>query len=151
VSFKLRLTEKPGYLHAVVTGQNTLENVMMYMKELREARIKGGFMRVLVENNLTGRRLETWDVYQIASEGSKSGVGNFAVIAFVDVNAHGELRKPSPTTGAFRSASSRLSQTPRPGSARRSADGRLCDRRGIPHPRRTARETALGEYDEAAH
>ena len=93
MSFKLTLTEKPGYVHAVVTGQNTLENVMMYMKELREACIAGGFTRVLVEENLTGRRLETWDVYQIASEGSKKGVGNFEVIAFVDVNAHGKLMK----------------------------------------------------------
>lgn len=93
MSFKLTLTEKPGYLHAVVTGQNTLENVVMYMKELREASIAGGFTRVLVEENLTGRRLETWDVYQIASQGSAGDVGIFEAIAFVDVNAHGELMK----------------------------------------------------------
>ena len=93
MSFQLSLTEKPGYLHAVVTGQNTLENVVMYLRELRAACETRGFARVLVEENLTGRRLETWDVYQIASEGSKTGSGNFEAIAFVDVNAHGELMK----------------------------------------------------------
>jgi hypothetical protein len=93
VSFQLTLTEKPGYLHAVVTGQNTLENVVLYLKELREACDTGGFTRVLIEENLTGRRLETWDVYQIASGGSTEGAGKFEALAFVDVNAHGELMK----------------------------------------------------------
>ena len=93
MNFELTLTEKPGYVHAVVTGQNTLENVVMYLKELRAACEARGFTRVLVEENLTGRRLETWDVYQIASEGSKTGSGKFEAIAFVDVNAHGELMK----------------------------------------------------------
>ena len=93
MSFQLTLTEKPGYLHAVVTGQNTLENVVLYLKELREACVARGVKHLLVEENLTGRRLETWDVYQIASEGSTKGAGAFEAVAFVDVNAHGQLMK----------------------------------------------------------
>ena len=93
MTFQLALTEKPGYLHAVVTGQNTLENVVMYLRELHRECADRGINRVLIEERLTGRRLETWDVYQIASEGSLRGAGNFASVAYVDVNAHGELMK----------------------------------------------------------
>jgi len=93
VTFKLTLTEKPGYLHAVVTGQNTLENVVMYLQELRNECTARGINRVLIEERLTGRRLETWDVYQIASEGALKGRGEFAAVAYVDVNASGELMK----------------------------------------------------------
>jgi len=89
----MTLTEKPGYLHAVVTGQNTLDNVVLYLKQLREECAVRGFIRVLAEENLTGRRLETWDVYQVASTGNLAGSGSLEAIAYVDVNAHGELMK----------------------------------------------------------
>jgi hypothetical protein len=89
----MTVTEKRGYLHAVVTGPNTLENVVLYLKELGRECTARGFTRVLIEENLTGRRLETWDVYQIASEGSMMGSGKFEAVAYVDVNAHGELMR----------------------------------------------------------
>ena len=93
MSFEMTLTEKPGYLHAVVTGQNTLENVMLYLQELHQECAARGINRVLIEERLTGRRLETWDVYQIAAEGSQKGAGKFEAVAYVDVNASGELMK----------------------------------------------------------
>ncbi len=93
MSFEMALTEKPGYLHAVVTGQNTLENVMMYLQELHQECAARGIHRVLIEERLTGRRLETWDVYQIAAEGSQRGAGKFDAVAYVDVHASGELMK----------------------------------------------------------
>lgn len=93
MTFQLTLTEKPGYLHAVVTGQNTLENVVMYLRELRRECAERGINCGLIEERLTGRRLETWDVYQVASEGSLRGAGTFASVAYVDVHAHGELMK----------------------------------------------------------
>jgi hypothetical protein len=89
----MTVTEKPGYLHVVVTGQNTLENVERYLKELNRECAARGFMRVLIEEKLTGRRLETWDVYQIASRGSIGGSGKFAALAYVDHNAHGDLMR----------------------------------------------------------
>lgn len=93
MSFEMTLTEKPGYLHAIVTGQNTLENVMMYLKELHQECEARSVNRVLIEERLSGRRLETWDVYQIAAEGSQRGAGRFDAVAYVDVNASGELMK----------------------------------------------------------
>ncbi len=93
MSYELTVTEKPGYLHVVVTGQNTLENVGLYLKELGRECAARGCTRVLIEENLIGRRLETWDVYQIASQGSMEGSGQFEAVAYVDVNARGELMK----------------------------------------------------------
>lgn len=93
MSYQLKITEKPNYLHAVVTGKNTSENVVGYLRELlRECEARRCF-NVLLEENLTGRRLETWDVYQIASEASAHASGVFRAIAYVDVNAAGELMK----------------------------------------------------------
>ncbi|MGH8251536.1 MAG: hypothetical protein ACREVI_12705 [Steroidobacteraceae bacterium] len=32
MAYQLTITEKPGYLHAVVTGANTMENVTGYLE-----------------------------------------------------------------------------------------------------------------------
>lgn len=102
MSFDMALAENPGYLHAVVTGKNTLENVMAYMKQLHETCVARGISRVLIEERLTGRRLETWDVYQIAAQGSAQGAGRFDAIAYVDVNASGELMNFAETVAVNR-------------------------------------------------
>jgi hypothetical protein len=93
MSYQLRIIEKPTYLHAIVTGKNTQENVAAYLKDLlRECEERQCF-NVLIEERLEGRRLETWDVYQIASDSSALARGFFRAIAYVDVNASGELMK----------------------------------------------------------
>jgi hypothetical protein len=93
MSYQLRIVEKPTYLHATVTGPNTLENVAGYLQEImRECEARQCF-NVLIEERLTGRRLETWDVYQIASDNSALARGVFRAIAYVDVNAGGDLMK----------------------------------------------------------
>lgn len=93
MSYQLKIIEKPTYLHAIVTGANTMENVVAYLKELvRECEARQCF-NILIEENLTGRRLETWDVYQVASDSSTLARGLFKSIAYVDVNSTGELMK----------------------------------------------------------
>jgi hypothetical protein len=111
MTYQLQITEKPTYLHAVVTGKNTLENVTGYLKELlRECEARQCF-NVLIEERLTGRRLETWDVYQIASDQSTLARGFFRSIAFVDVNASGELMKFAETVANNRGVPVRLFAT----------------------------------------
>ena len=93
MSYQLQIVEKPTYLHATVTGPNTLENVAGYLQDImRECEARQCF-NVLIEERLTGRRLETWDVYQIASDNSSLARGVFRAIAYVDVNAGGDLMK----------------------------------------------------------
>ncbi len=93
MGYQVAVAEKPGYLHVTVTGVNTLENVMLYMQDIQRECQQRGIKRVLIEEDLKGRRLETWDIYQIASSGSVSAPGTFDTVAYVDVNAHGELMK----------------------------------------------------------
>jgi hypothetical protein len=91
--YQLKIIEKPTYLHAIVTGSNTMENVVGYLQDLlRECEARQSF-NVLIEENLTGRRLETWDVYQVASDSSTQARGIFKSVAYVDVNAGGDLMK----------------------------------------------------------
>ena len=93
MSYQLQIVEKPTYLHVTVTGPNTLENVAGYLQDImRECEARQVF-NVLIEERLTGRRLETWDVYQIASDNSALARGVFRAIAYVDVNAGGDLMK----------------------------------------------------------
>jgi len=93
MAYQLEIVEKPNYVHAVVTGKNTMENVVGYLKDLlKECEARRCF-NVLIEERLEGRRLETWDVYQIASDNSALARGFFRNIAYVDVNAGGELMK----------------------------------------------------------
>lgn len=108
MTYQLTITEKPSYLHAVVTGKNTLENVAGYLKDLlRECEARQCF-NVLIEEKLEGRRLETWDVYQIASDNSTLARGFFRTVAYVDVNAGGELMKFAETVANNRGVPMRL-------------------------------------------
>ena len=51
--YQLTIVEKPTYLHAIVTGQNTMENVIGYLQDLlRECEARQRF-NVLIEENLT--------------------------------------------------------------------------------------------------
>ena len=93
MSYQLTIVEKPTYLHAIVTGSNTIENVTAYLQELHRECQSRQIFNVLIEENLTGRRLETWDVYQIAAEGSARTRGLLNAVAYVDINADGELMK----------------------------------------------------------
>jgi hypothetical protein len=111
MSYQLKIIEKPTYLHAVVTGPNTMENVLGYLKDLlRECESRQCY-NVLIEEQLTGRRLETWDVYQIASESSAQARGVFRNVAYVDVNASGDLMRFAETVANNRGVPMSLFKT----------------------------------------
>jgi hypothetical protein len=91
MTYELKIDQKPGYLHAVVTGTNSTENVMLYLEELLHHCSARGCSRVLIEERLEGPRLGPVEVCQIASEGSlRCGCTSLA-IAYVDVNARDDM------------------------------------------------------------
>jgi hypothetical protein len=91
--YTLTITPKPAFLHAVVTGENSVEHVMRYLDEIqRECRARNCF-RVLIEERLEGPRLDAKGVFQIASEGSRRVRVPFKAIAYVDANTKGDLMK----------------------------------------------------------
>ena len=102
MSYKLTITQKPGYLHAVVTGLNNKENVLRYLEELQRECAARGCPRVLIEERLEGPRLNTMGVFQIASDGTARAQGFFEAIAYVDVNAEGDLMQFAETVAINR-------------------------------------------------
>ncbi len=95
MSYELSIEPKPGYLHIIVTGQNTRDNVTRYMEEVvRECTLRQCF-RVLVEERLDGPRLGTLDVFEMVSSGSTHFLRTIQAMAYVDVNA------PSPEMMQF--------------------------------------------------
>ena len=91
MSFKLNFTQKPDYLHVVVTGRNTKNNVIRYLADVQRECMNRACMRVLVEERLDGPRLGTMDVFEIAAEGRNRVAGPLPLIAYVDVNAVGAM------------------------------------------------------------
>ena len=93
MTYTLSIEQKDSHLHAVVTGENTRNNVLHYMEEVLRECAALNCWYVLIEERLEGPRLGTMDVFEIASQrGRPLGTGMKAV-AYVDVNASGDLMK----------------------------------------------------------
>jgi hypothetical protein len=89
--FQLTLIEKPTYLHAIVEGDNTIENVKGYFEALvRECESRNCF-RLLIEERLKGPRLGPTEVYNVIAGGAERFRGRFEEIAYVDVEREGNL------------------------------------------------------------
>jgi hypothetical protein len=91
MTYTLTFDQKPTYLHAVITGINTRENVQGYMQQIVVECAVRGCSRVLIEERLEGPRLKALDVFDIASQDDRPEVGPLKVIAYVDVHAEGHL------------------------------------------------------------
>ena len=102
MSYTLTITQKPAYLHVTVTGMNSKENVARYLEEIQRECVVRGCFRVLIEERLEGPRLGMMDVFQIVTEGIGRARGNVHAIAYVDVNAEGDLMKFAETVAVNR-------------------------------------------------
>lgn len=93
MSYQLTVHQQPSYLHFIVTGENSRATVTGYMKDiLRECTTRQCF-RVLIEEQLEGPRLGTMEVFSIVAAGSERLVGVMKAMAYVDVNAEGDLMR----------------------------------------------------------
>ena len=102
MTYELRIVQKPTYLHAVVTGRNTKENVVRYLEEIHRECTKRGCFKVLIEERLEGPRLATMDVFDIVSRGSSLISGKLRAIAYIDANADGDLMNFAETVAVNR-------------------------------------------------
>lgn len=91
MNYRLAIESKSAYLHVIVTGVNSVENVRGYMTELIMECKSRSCWSVLIEERLEGKRLGTMDIFDTVSRGSSHVVGKFKAIAFVDINAEGGL------------------------------------------------------------
>lgn len=102
MGYHLTFELKDGYLHAKVTGANTKENVQQYLDEILHHCKTTQSTRLLIEEQLEGPRLNTAKVFEIAAEGSARALGFFQAIAFVDINASGDLMQFAETVAKYR-------------------------------------------------
>jgi hypothetical protein len=102
MTFKLTVNQKPTYLHVIVTGRNSRENVVRYLEEILHECTARSCFRVLIEERLDGPRLGALDVFQIVSEGSSKAGGILKAIAYVDVNAESNMMQFAETVAVNR-------------------------------------------------
>lgn len=111
MTYELTIDQKPTYLHAIVTGRNSREHVTRYLGAILQECMARRYCRVLIEERLEGPRLGTFDVFKIASEGSRRALGLFEAIAYVDVNAEGNLMQFAETVAVNRALPVRVFST----------------------------------------
>ncbi len=91
MTYEVVIHQRPTFLHAVVTGRNTRENVEGYLEELQHECVQRKCFRLLIEERLEGPRLPTMDVFEIATEASGRARATMSAVAYVDVHADSEL------------------------------------------------------------
>jgi hypothetical protein len=87
MTYQLAITEQPGYVHFVVTGENSRDTVTRYMEEVIRECMRRQCLRALIEERLKGPRLGTLEVFEMVVAGSERFLRTLKAIAYVDVNA----------------------------------------------------------------
>jgi hypothetical protein len=91
MTYQIKFRRKANYLHAIITGQNRFENIKGYLQQIILECKAANCSRLLIEERLEGPRLNTLEVFGIASEESGRVFGVLRAIAYVDINAEGDL------------------------------------------------------------
>lgn len=82
----MTIFQNPAYLHIIVTGQNSVENVLKYFEDIHRECTARNCFSVLVEERLDGPRLSTMNIFTVVQNASIRYRGFFKAIAYVDVN-----------------------------------------------------------------
>lgn len=100
--YQITMDQKSPYLHFTITGQITKENILDYMKRILRECTARRCSHALIEDRLEGPRLGTFDLFDIASEGSRAALGKLKAVAFVDRNAEDKQIKFAETVAVNR-------------------------------------------------
>ncbi len=85
MSYQLTTNPMPGYLHVIVTGKNTVQNVTSYLAEVGKLCEEQKYATVLIEENLEGSGLSMFDIFKVIKE-VKQIPGILRWIVYVDTN-----------------------------------------------------------------
>lgn len=80
------IIERSAYLHVVVTGKNTADNVRKYLFAVHQACLARQCTVVLIEENLHGPGLGIATIHDIVSQAAKNTQPVVTRIAYVDTN-----------------------------------------------------------------
>ena len=92
MKYNFNVVSKGDYLHVTVQGDNTPQNVKDYLSEVLNACLKYGCNKVIIEENLHGPSLGTFDIFGIVANASKDPVIAKLQIAYMDVNKEHDLQ-----------------------------------------------------------
>jgi hypothetical protein len=81
MSYKISFESKPNYLHVTVSGENTRQNVVACLADMRKGCEARDCFRVLIEERLEGPCLDSNDVFDIASQASIDALGIYGAVA----------------------------------------------------------------------
>jgi len=84
--YRLTVEWKNSYLHFKVEGQNTLQNVMGYIGEVFRECVKRSCNVILIEENLTGPGLDTFDIFEVIMKNYRKARHIRLRVAYIDLN-----------------------------------------------------------------
>ncbi len=84
MSYAIEFEKRAGYLYAQVTGTNSAAAVAGYLRDVLDECKGRDCYRVLIDERLTGPRLNVEDVFSIASDGAVNAMSVFHAVAYVD-------------------------------------------------------------------
>ena len=103
MSYVLDIIRKGHYLHTRVTGNNSPENVLGYLQEVTDRSREEDCPYLLIEEQLDGPRQDMAAVFEIASRANPMPDFAYLAVAYVDVNAKGDLMDFTETVAVNRS------------------------------------------------
>ena len=111
MTYHLTITQKPAYLHAIVTGEQSKANVVGFLRDvLRECSDRHSD-KVLIEERLEGPSLGLFEVFEIVFRGSIEAAGKLKAIGYVDVHADASLMNFVENVAVNRAMPLRIFQT----------------------------------------
>lgn len=92
MSYRATIEFRETYLHVNVIGNNTLENVLAYLNEVHAACLKYQCSNVMIEENLTGPALDTFEVFEVVMKNFNKALLIKLRLAYVDLNTEHDKR-----------------------------------------------------------
>src|SRR6185503_8510868 len=86
MTLRMTVDQRPGYLQVQVSGENSVETVRNYIREVRRACLEHACPTVLIEENLQGPGLGLGEMYEVIREESLDRSPSIRRIALVDIN-----------------------------------------------------------------
>jgi chromosome condensin MukBEF MukE localization factor len=105
--YRATIEDKPGYVHATVTGERTPENALRFLREVTEACARCGKEAALLEMRFTGASLDATSIFQVISERSPSGA-RLRRIAYVQATGDPQKARFAETVAVNRGVNVRL-------------------------------------------
>jgi len=86
MSYTIKFIQKKGYLVAMVTGENTPENILNYLAEVQKTCEKFKYCKVLIAEDLAGPTIGIFDIFSIINQANINTPPGTLQIAYVDLN-----------------------------------------------------------------